>query len=240
MGRVSFYQKGSTERDNMEILFIVGIIALVVIVAVFSAIAAKKRREAMAALAASLGLQYSAGKDYSFDERYPFLKKLSQGHRRYAFNIITGQYLGHQVQAFDYHYETYSRDSKGNRRTNHHYFSFFILHFAQIFPELTITREGWGSKVAQFFGYDDIDFESAEFSKKFCVRSSDKRFAYDICHARMIEYLLANQDLNLEIEKHCLTLLFNRRLAPEQIKFNLDRLIQLRDLFPDYIMEGQK
>ena len=40
------------------------------------------------------------------------------------------------------------------------------------------------------FGYQDIKFESAEFSKTFCVRSPDKKFAYDVCNAKMMEYLL--------------------------------------------------
>jgi hypothetical protein len=40
------------------------------------------------------------------------------------------------------------------------------------------------------FGYGDIKFESAEFSKTFCLRTPDKKFAYDACNAKMIEYLL--------------------------------------------------
>ena len=105
-----------------------------------------------------------------------------------------------------------------------------------VFPELLISREGWLSKFAQFFGYDDIDFESAEFSRKFCVRSPDKKFAYDICHARMIEYLLANSDLNIEIERQCLTLFFNSTLSPERIERELRRLVQLYELIPEYVM----
>jgi hypothetical protein len=66
---------------------------------------------------------------------------------------------------------------KGNQQTNHHYFSFFFLTLPMGFPELRITKEGLFSKIAQAFGYDDIDFESAEFSRAFCVRSKDKKFA---------------------------------------------------------------
>ena len=219
------------------VLIVVVIIVIAIAAIAWSIIAARKRREAMAGLAQSLGLRFNASKDFSFDERYHFIKKLCQGSQRYAFNIIDGSYKDHLVAAFDYHYETYSTDSDGNRSTQHHYFSFFILHFDANFPELIITREGWTSKVAQFFGYDDIDFESAEFSRKFCVRSTDKKFAYDVCHARAIEFLLANDDLNIEIDQYCLTMFFSRRLSPEQIVYNLDRMVHFRELIPDYVME---
>jgi hypothetical protein len=112
----------------------------------------------------------------------------------------------------------------------------FILRLPALFPEITITREGLFSKIAQAFGYDDIDFESHEFSRKFCVRSKDKKFAYDICHTRMMEFLLENDDLNIEIDGISLAFLFDRRLKPEQIHPNLVRLTLVRQLIPDYVL----
>jgi hypothetical protein len=170
--------------------------------------------------------------------RYNFLDKLRTGDNRYAFNALSGNHQGHEVTAFDYHYETHSTDSKGHRQTHHHYLSVFILHLPVSFPELVIGREGFFSKVAQAFGYDDIDFESHEFSRKFCVRSKNKKFAYDVCHARMMEYLLANDDLTIEIDGDALAITFNSRLHPERIEPNLDRLVALRSLMPDYLFSG--
>jgi hypothetical protein len=43
------------------------------------------------------------------------------------------------------------------------------------------------------------------------VRSPDKKFAYDVCHAQMMEYLLANRDLSIEIENEVIALAFDRR-----------------------------
>jgi hypothetical protein len=144
------------------------------------------------------------------------------------------------VLVFDYHYKTHSTDSKGRRQTQHHYFSFFILILPQSFPELKITRESLLSKIAQAFGYDDIDFESAEFSKAFCVRSKDKKFAYDVCNAKMIEYLLANKDLSIEMERNALALAFGNRLSAEQIEFNLQRLEEIRLRLPEYLFTQNK
>ena len=223
----------------MAPLIIVGVIALIVVVGVLGYISARKRREAMAALAARLGLRFDPNKNEYLALRYGFLDKLRSGSNRYAFNILSGNHRGHDVTAFDYHYETHSSDSKGRRQTHHHYFSFFILRLPASFPELVIGREGFFSKIAQAFGYDDIDFESHEFSRKFCVRSADKKFAYDVCNARMIEYLLSNTDLTIEIDVDALAISFSRRLAPEHIEPNLNRLITVRSLLPDYLFSGR-
>ena len=100
-------------------------------------------------MAARLGLNFSPANDYELADRFGFLDKLAQGSNRYAFNVISGSYRQNQVLVFDYHYETHSTDSKGNRQTHHHYFSFFILLLPISFPELKITREGLLSKIAQ-------------------------------------------------------------------------------------------
>ena len=236
------YGTWQTDGGNWEsILFIliaILVVSIVIALAVYGSWAARQRTLAMQQVANSLGMAFFDTQDASLDERYSFLNKLCQGSNRYAYNIISGTFQDHPVVAFDYHYETYSRDSKGNRETDHHYFSFFILTFQQSFPELVICQESWFSPLAQFFGFDDINFESAEFSRTFHVRSPEKRFAYDICHAQMIEYLLANKDLNIEIEHHCLTLFFDSCLDPNHIPYNFGRLVAIREMFPDYLMKG--
>lgn len=220
------------------LIFIV-LAGLILVGIVTAARAAAKRRRALAELAARLGLVFDPDKDHTLPQRFVFLDRLRQGRNRYAFNKLSGQFGGHEVLAFDYHYETESNDSDGGSRSNHHYASFFLLVLPKWFPELTIVREGWGSKLAQALGYADIDFESAEFSRKFCVRSKDKRFAYDICHARFMEYLLANTDLAIEIEANVLAISFPKRLAPEAIEPNLERLRALRELFPGYLFNPE-
>jgi hypothetical protein len=224
-------------------LITVGFIAIAAIAVVLAVllgdISGRKRREAMATLAAKLGLRFDPGKDWDIAQRYSFLDKLRveskflSGERttnRYAFNILSGSYQRHDVTIFDYHYITGSGKSAQD-----HYISFFILHLPASFPELVIGPEDIFSKIGQALGYDDIDFESYEFSRKFCVRSPDKKFAYDVCNARMIEYLLSNTDLTIEIEGEALAVSFSSRLSPEQIEPNLNRLITIRSLLPEYL-----
>ncbi|MBN2181570.1 MAG: DUF3137 domain-containing protein [Sedimentisphaerales bacterium] len=214
----------------MPPLIIIVFIGLFIVIGVFGYLSTLKRRQAMMALAAKLGLNFYYQKDWDIPRRYRFLDKLRQGRDRYAFNILTGNYRQNDVTIFDYHYKTGS-----GKDTHHHYLSFFLLSLPASFPELVIVKEGFFSKIGQALGYDDIDFESHEFSRKFCVRSKDKKFAYDVCNARMIEYLLSNTDLSIEIEDNILAISFNRRLSPEYIEPNLNRLIKIRELLPDYL-----
>ena len=214
----------------MQPFMIFGVLVLIAVIAIVGYLSSLKRREAMMALARRLGLRFSPHKDRHLAKEYRFLDKLRHGHNRYAYNVLSGQYQGHDVMVFDYHYQTGS-----GKNTHHYHISFFMLMLPAVFPELVIGREGFFSKIAQAVGYDDIDFESHEFSRKFCVRSKDKKFAYDVCHGRMIEYLLANDDLSIEIDGHALAISFQRRLSPEQIEPNLNRLLELRSLLPDYV-----
>lgn len=216
---------------------------IIVLICVIGAIiwgiyAGKKRREAMGLLAEKLGMQFSAERNYQMAKRYAFLDKLAQGSNRYAYNIISGDFQQRDIAVFDYHYETYSTDSKGRRQTHHHHFSFFILTLEKPFPELTIAREGILSKIAQAVGYDDIDFESHEFSKRFVVRSKDKKFAYDFCNARMIDYLLGHPHINIEVDRDSLALGFTTRLKIEEIESHLSQLAQIRSLMPNYLFDS--
>lgn len=197
--------------------------------------AGRKRRDAMTLLAEKLGLQFSHERNYNLADRYSFLDKLRQGSNQYAYNILSGSYQDHDIAAFDFHYETYSNDSKGRRQTHHHHFSFFVLSLPKYFPELTIAKEDFFSRIAQAVGYDDIDFESHEFSRRFVVRSKDKKFAYDFCNAQMIDYLLGHSDINLEVDQNMLALGFDSCLKVEEIQPHLNNLIRIRSLIPDYL-----
>ena len=217
----------------MPFVFVAAIVVAIVGF-IYSQIQARKRREGLVELAQRLNLNFDEGQDFGIPGRFGFLKQLDQGDNRYATNVLSGTYQQYEVLAFDYHYQTYYYDKNG-RHTEHHWFSFFILTLPVSFPDLTIRRENFFTKVAEVFGYQDIKFESAEFSKTFLVRSPDKKFAYDVCNVKMMEYLLANRDLSIEIENEVIALVTGARLAVEQFELNLQRLIEIRSRLPEYL-----
>ena len=215
---------------------IIIVILLFIGLAIFSYWQEKKRREALQAVARQLGFSFSPDKDHSFADQYGFLNHMDDGSNRYASNIMQGTANdGSPCSIFDYHYETYSTDSKGRRTTDHHHLSIFSLILPKSFPELEIKPEGLFSKLGQALGFDDIDFESVEFSKRYQVKSDDKKFAYDFCNARMIDCLLGQQDLIIEVESNVLAITFEGRLALDSIIPSYERLLQIRSLMPQYL-----
>jgi hypothetical protein len=216
--------------DPFLIIFVIAVAVFMVGKIYFD----KKRREAMELLASKLGLQFNKSRDYKLADRHRFLDKLAVGSNRYAYNVMEGDYQGHPVALFDYHCETTSGYGK-DRKTNHHHFSFFVLSMEAAFPELTIADEGIFSKISQALGHDDIDFESHEFSGRYVVRCENKKFAYDVCNARMIEYLLVNPCDGIEIENGSLAIGFNSKLGVDQIEAQLKRLLNIRTLMPNYL-----
>jgi hypothetical protein len=197
---------------------------------------AKRRSDAMGLLAQKLGLNFDREHNYQMAERHQFLDTLDQGSERYAFNVISGDFKGFPVKAFDFHYETYTYSKGWRRRTHHHHFSFFILTLEKNFPELSVAREyGLFSRILQALGRDDIDFASHEFSKRYEVRCRDKKFAYDFCNAQMIDYLLGHPVIPIEVEQTSLAIGFDSRLQVERIEANLNHLLKIRTLMPGYL-----
>ena len=197
----------------LVIILFIGFAAFAVAAAVVAHGKAKARIAALTAWAASKQLAFSEKKRRDFDEYHPQLRCLRRGSNRYAHNIASGQWGNVFATAFDYHYETHTNDSKGNRQTHHHHYSCLLLKPAHPMKPLLIRREGFFDKIKAGFGYDDIDFESAEFSKRFHVTASDKRWAYDVIHTRTMETLLANPaGFSIECDHEVLCVIAKQRL----------------------------
>lgn len=219
------------------VLFLV--VAGVLAAAAFAAMRAeRRRREALAAVAAQLGFTFLPEKDYDLAGRFAWLDALAHGSNRYAHNVMSGRWCEHNILAFDYHYQVTHRSKRGSH-TTHHQVTVQSLALPRPFPELRIVPEDFLSKIAQAVGFEDIDFESAEFSRTFTVRARDRKFAYDFCHPRAMEFLLAHPALQVEIEGSILATWSRGRMNPESIAESIEILAALRDLMPRYLFTEQ-
>src|SRR5512136_2785757 len=159
-----------------------------------------KRRQELAGWAQANGLKFLPEKDHSVWLRYQLFKCLQRGENHYAYNIMLGTSGERVMSGFDYHYETHSSDSKGQRQTHHHYFSALVVDAGFPLKPLYIRPEGLFDKVTEFVGLDDIDFESAEFSQKFFVKAPDRRWAYDVLHQKTMELMLTYPRFHIEFQ----------------------------------------
>ncbi|MBN1917936.1 MAG: hypothetical protein JW889_08520 [Verrucomicrobia bacterium] len=201
------------------IAIFIGIVALIAVLGYFGYQAEKKRREGLAALAAHLGLSFDPAKRSGAPHWGDPFELFRRGHRYGTKNHLYGAWDGlvaleSQLQphlsrvrvpaeVFDYTYYTESRNSKGH--TSRHYSTRTVLaiELPQIFPGITIKPDSALREFFEFIGGADIDFESDEFNKRFYVKSENRKFAYDLVHARMMEFLLRTRsevrDLHLQI-----------------------------------------
>ncbi|MEQ8208797.1 MAG: hypothetical protein RH917_03115 [Lacipirellulaceae bacterium] len=225
----------------MAIVLIVLLVLIFGVLGYYSHQAAKKRRAALSQLADSLGWVYTQARDHGHDERFAQFDLFRRGSNRFAYNTLVGQIetpLGLQsAQMGDYHYATRSTDSKGKSKTTHHHRSYLVVEIPLSgVPSLTIRPEHFFDRVGSFFGFDDIDFESAEFSDKFHVKSQDKRFAYDLVHPRMMEFLLNRRGPIIDVQQGWLCIQEGGIWKPEEFLTHLQWSQEFFSLWPQHLI----
>lgn len=212
---------------NMPPVFIGIFIAFVIAIiagAIFQSGREKKRSELLEGWADHNGFHFmpkARGTDSTFDERFPSFDCLRQGDNRYAFNIARGEKENRDVWAFDYHYRTQSTDSKGRTTYHHHNFSSVVVGSGMALKPLFLRAEGWWDKMTSVFGFDDIDFESAEFSRKFFVKAPDRKWAYDVIHQETMEFLLRAPRFSIQLAGPHAIIWRGRRFEPADFEHAL-------------------
>ncbi len=229
----------------MVIIFIV-VILVSILVTFVSGRMSRKRSENIEPEARRLGLDYYRHDPYAIGFRYRYLDPLRLGFKAqaslegregggYATNVINGSYQGHRVLLFDYCYQSPGGHEHGGREDD---FSAAILQLADHFPETVLYPEGFLDKVKQGMGFEDLDFENEEFSRKFVVKSTDPRYARDIFHSGMMELLLSMEgDISFEAERDTVLFYFHKNLKVEELEAKLDQFVAIKEQFPQYVFE---
>ncbi len=215
------------------VLFVIAIIGAVI----FGFVQAKRRREAMAAFAASRGWTYSESDPTLVDrfEGEPF----GVGEDREATNVLRGTAHGRPMVAFDYSYVTTSTttDSEGRSRTERHThpFSVVVVNTGAVMPALSVTPEGM---ISRFFGRltnSDIELESEDFNRAFRVTCPNRRFASDVLHPRMMELLLQWPELAWRFDADSLLAVRAGSHDEQEIDAKLAALDAILDNVPEFV-----
>lgn len=217
----------------MEVFFLVIFVVFVAGILWLSYLHARARQKALEDWSLEQNLTFSAQKDHYTGKIYPWVKCLNQGSRRYSYNRMRGEWRGFKLFAFDYHYQTGS-----GKHTHHYNFSCVIVDSPIELQPLKIRPEGVLDKVSAFLGFDDIDFESHEFSEKFHISSPNKRWAYDIIHPRMMEYLLSQPALSVQFFENKIIAYRNSYFSPQEFAEAADMVCGIIDRIPKYVIRG--
>lgn len=218
----------------LVVLGVAGVVALIV----WAYKQERKRVAGLESLAKAQGWTYrrADGGLHQHYRAYEPFKNMGFGH--VCENVLEGDHKGSPVNLFDYEYKTQSGSGK-QRRTQTHHYAVLALRMPIRSPGLTIERENIGHKLWDAVGGDDIDFESDEFSRKYWVKSPDRRFAYDVLHARTIAWFL-DQDARDGLQWHGDGLVWYKggRWRAHEVLPVLDRLVAFRDLLPRHLLDA--
>lgn len=211
------------------VLFIFAVVA--VLSAALGLWVQHKRRKALEALAQRLGLQYERRSTEDLAKRYRSLEACSEGSYPHAVNVLRGVYKGHEIRCFEY--RATIKQGKHDRRITR---GVAVAALPARFPQVKIVPEHIGHRLAEVVGAEDIDFESDEFSRKFWVRSDDRRFAYGLIDPRMMEWLLELGPSQWEIQDLVLCHWRDSGFRIDEIEGRLDRLVQFIDRIPQHVV----
>jgi hypothetical protein len=212
--------ENAADISRVELLFKI-ILYLGLIVGALVALYLKVRRALeLLRFARSFGLQFSAQDPFGLIH-LPF-RLFAQGEKRKVDNVLWGTWQGMPVKVFDYIYYYEGRNPTlgwWKHRTSFRRFSCAVVEVsgAVAFPPLHISPEGPLSRIADYVGWRDIEFESGEFNARYQVRTSERRFAYELIDARMMRWLLSlGRPMSLEVAGRWI-LAYHGRVRPTRL-----------------------
>ena len=201
------------------VFIVIGIIVVIGIV-ILAWYFEKKRREAIAAWARENGWRFRPGKHS--DPGHPF-SIFDDGHSRWSRYHLSKRVDGAvpgldraDLELFEYHYAITTHTGKSSS-TSHYHFMCALVASGVDLGAITIRREHFFDKIAQAIGFDDIDFEDHEFSKKFMVKAKDRKRAYAVIDRRMMAFLLDNSGWGIETNRDLLFVFTKGKPNPEKL-----------------------
>jgi hypothetical protein len=162
------------------------------------------RRKKLKQLAIDIGFTFTKRESPILSDTFKHFTTFSQGHDRLAYNTLAGKMTiggkDFRARIGDYKYSVTSNNGKTTSTTTHH-LSYLILRLPFIdVPDTIVRTESIFDKIGAAIGFDDIDFESSEFSRKFFVKGKNRQFTYGLIHQGMMEFFLTEPFTPIEIK----------------------------------------
>jgi hypothetical protein len=206
------------------------VFALVIFAIVLIYQSKKKRREALAMFAFGNGFRFTQKDPFDLPGSYHF-GLFSLGEGRACENVLEGSWRGRGLVEADYWYYTESSASEGSSSRSYRHFQVVLMPIPAFLPTVSVSPENFMTKVARHIGLSDINFESEEFNRRYNIKSKDRRFAFELIDARMIEWLLKKSGYSFETNGATL-LLYSGKKKPNEIPGVLDSACELVERVP--------
>lgn len=181
---------------------------------------------------------WTQARNWQFIERWPAVVKhfkggpFGTGSSRQASFGFQGVFDGLPASGFHYQYTTGS----GKESTTHHFQVLRVVVPGARFPLLSLRRENWATRTF----VKDIQFEDAAFNRSWDVNGSNRRFAHDVIHQRIMVFLQSGEMPALQsiwFERDSVLLSVPGSLRPEDIDRHLRVITRLVSLLPPYLLQ---
>ncbi|MFC3491240.1 hypothetical protein [Glycomyces rhizosphaerae] len=209
-----------------------GVPGVAIGLAVYYSRRARQRHIAqMAAWAAYHGFQYwpEEPSALAISRQVPFT--YGSGHQ--ALDVLRGTFRDVHLHCFQLRYQVSSGES-----TSTHDYQVVAISLPAMRPLLDIAHENSMSR-----RFDkDIQFENRAFNDKFKIASPSPRFAYDVIHARTMEWMLADaraHTIRWRFEGAWLLTFRRGKLNPHEVFYYADFLHQVLAQVPKHVWSDQ-
>lgn len=220
-------------NEILPFVAIGGVILLIAGIAVAVVVYEKKRREAFAAIALEMGLEFSPADPFGIPAAYGAFRRFGLGRRRTAKNVMHGELGGTPLKIFDYQYTT-----GGGKNSHTHHATLVLADTAYSFTYVGIRAEGFFDRMASAVGFSDTEIGVPEFDSAFRIDAEDPEFAKRLLQRALTDFLLQSQETNLKVEFAGRSVMVHRdrRLKPEDagnlVRFLLELLQKLPSDLP--------
>ncbi len=208
---------------------IAGLLLVVLFLVAFVRRRERERTESLRHLAETTGLAFQPTPDVSAVRALGDVQLFGRGHSKQVRNLMTGRLDDQQVALFDYRYTTGS----GKHQHTHSQTVVLLPRAKMSLPDLQLAPENALVRIAEVFGYQDIDLESSpEFSRRYIVRGADEAAIRAALYPGAASHFAQHEGWTVELKSGSVAIYrANRRPKPEDIRmFIEDALAAARSL----------
>jgi hypothetical protein len=155
----------------------------------------RERTEALRRVAETAGLTFEPQGDLAAVRSRGDVPLFERGHSKRVKNLMSGRMGDTDLMVFDYQYTTGAGKSQNTSIQT----VVILPATRRSLPDLQMAPENVITRMAEKFGYQDIDFESSpEFSRRYIVKGPDEAAIRDALYPNATSYFAAHEGWTVE------------------------------------------
>lgn len=213
------------------ILFSFTILALIIFFIFYNRKKERERTEQLRAVAAQLAWNFAEQAPLNMIAGLEHFALFNQGHSKEIKNFMYGEANGVKAAVFDYRFVTGS----GKHRQVHLQSVTYLEPGNRRVPYFSLRPEGFWTKIAQAFGYQDIDFgQRPEFSKQYLLRGQDELAIRQTFNDGLLAFFESCPGTCVDGGGNQLFVFRGNRFQPHEVQQQLALALNVLNLLPRY------